>query len=534
MPISVCDAWSVYSTKADCKLTTVPSVTESQVIVNLIHMLMGLETDYFVTHGTGDGVTVVVSSGPRNRNVCPLVSPLALRNVLKQFAKYGSVVWTVRQSVRAKQMTGGVTDAWYVETGSHLLRDFDIWLNTELEEIPNGFYSLIGFNSSVRKNVYALLRLHTFSSFLHPLDPAWITSWMEEMSIIKSDRRPPDRDLLTRWLTAVGTSVVSAIAGTATDIERNELMAITDRVREWHATRQLLVELEGVRMTPQFRRLVLAEPILVDEGPFTYWPYLCKTIHTVTAKYSLVVLDRFRASTHFDDFSHLVNEVMFFAQSDFVSTFLSIAGGELSKDRSKVRLYVLAEAFETATDTCPCLSSYPPERWDAFSLNLSDSGHTGWEGMRFRLSLPNLFGNSELLKKINLIHKFTFTLTRLDWELANVYREYKSSGFRELLAVRAAMGVFVHRLRAEVYAGLIQSGWRTFDSRPVQSVTELNEAYATYIDGVESGVRKMQDSRGPAIKLVLKFVNAVLDGPLTVTSAVGFLNLLSDLTGGAV
>jgi hypothetical protein len=118
-------------------------VTEKWIIENVLHMLLGIETEMFTIHRPSFVITV--NSDTISTSQCVHMTRIAVRNVLKWFASLGTKFSKLR-NFKSHQIESSLT---YVESfsseNSIVEQDLTKFVEIELKNLngKNFFYSLI-------------------------------------------------------------------------------------------------------------------------------------------------------------------------------------------------------------------------------------------------------------------------------------------------------------------------------------------------------------------------------------------------------
>jgi hypothetical protein len=145
MPLSASEPWDKF---LDSEKRFERNVTEREVVLNCLHMLLGLKTDFFKS--THEYVPVVQTSFVESL-FCSHISPRALVSVLKNIARYAFFVNALRMNVRESRLKNELIDVAFSDWGRRILGNIDKWLRSEL---PNGELTLLDLFVRLKGLVY--------------------------------------------------------------------------------------------------------------------------------------------------------------------------------------------------------------------------------------------------------------------------------------------------------------------------------------------------------------------------------------------
>lgn len=513
MTISVRDNWvTPFEQLPRSALNAHKIISEHHLVLNVVHMLMGVETDLFRVFVKPDQVTVVADVAALSARRSSHMSQGVIRNILKGFASIGTIIHSVRAFSKNRS---GFTNDFLATRAAHNIGEFDV----RLQSIVSGetdIHSLIHLRENVNERIEKPKALYKFAKLvnnieqeqlLHVLQVAYITG-IDEYSM----------GLIRDFLRDIDDGVSNAISGKCTPEFVHDIVEITGKVDEWKIVKEALLHAKHCDSLTPHRNREKDSPSEILLQPFADFGMM-HYAGSASRHRLQVYLDE----TNFIEIAELINKVLFTTQSDFIVSFLSQAEKELSQPRDRVILQRVQDSSDVALQVSSEISKYPTNLVNQFRIFLANEGATGWDALRLRVSSPLI--SVEILRQVNRIHKYLLRLRKVEWDLACVFSDIKAAGDvpKELFALRAFMATSVQDSLRKVFHDIIDRHWTVFRSTNHRSISHLDQSYAEYIAQVGKAVRNLHDSMVVPLELIEKFITAIDLEPMNKGRAVGFI-----------
>lgn len=513
MTISVRDNWVTrFEELPRSVLNANKIISERYLVLNVVYMLMGVDTDLFRVFVKPDQVTVVADVAALSARRSTHMSQGVIRNILKGFASIGTIIHSVRAFTKNRS---GLANDFLASRAAHNIGELDMWLQSIVSG-ETDIHSLIHLREHVNENIQKPTALYKFAKLvkkieqeqlLHVLQVAYITG-VDEYSM----------GLIRDFLRDIEEGVVNAISGRCTPEFVSDIVEIIGQVDEWKNVKEALLHANhsGAQQSHRNREKYNHSEILLH--PFADFGMMHYA--GLASRHRLQV---YLGETNFMEIAQLINKVLFTTQSDFIVSFMSQAAHELNQPRDRVILHRVQDSSDVALQVSPEISKYPANLVNQFRIFLAHEGTTGWDAFRFRVSSPLI--SAEVLRQVNHVHKYLLRLRKVEWALACVFSDMKAAGDvpKEIFAVRAIMATFVQNSLRTVFHDIIDRHWTVFQSTNHRSISHLDQSYAEYIDKVDKAVRNLHDSTFASLELIEKFITAIDLEPMNKGRAVGFI-----------